>query len=353
MTSHQYELSDPPTDAISSLQFAPDNSTRLIVSSWDKHVYLYDVQEEGGANLVKKFEFQAPVLDVCFGQDDNEAFVGGLDWDARRLDLTTGEQTVMSQHDSAVNKVAYAPTQQLLISASWDKSLHLHVLSPDERTSPSSLAIVSLDEKPYAISVSPSKLLVAMSTRKNYLYQLESLLALAAGKNNDRITAEPWQVRESSMKFMTRAVACNADDTGYASSSIEGRVAVDWFDPSPESQSRKYAFKCHRVPIDGVDTVYPVNALAFSPQHGTFASGGGDGIVAIWDGVAKRRIKQYKEYSASVAALSFSKDGKYLAVGVCPGFEDGKEPADMTDAVKVWIRELGPDEAKAKAKSKK
>jgi WD40 repeat protein len=80
----QYELSNPPTDAISSLKFAPNSSTRLIVSSWDKNVYLYDIEEEGGANLIQKFEFQAPVLDVCFGQDDNEAFVGGLDWDVRR-----------------------------------------------------------------------------------------------------------------------------------------------------------------------------------------------------------------------------------------------------------------------------
>jgi len=153
------------------------------------------------------------------------------------------------------------------------------------------------------------------------------------------------------MKFMTRAVSCNADDSGYASSSIEGRVAVDWFDPSDASQSRKYAFKCHRQPIDGIDTVYPVNALAFNSQHGTFASGGGDGVVAIWDGVAKRRIKQYQPYPESIAALTFSNDGKYLAVGVCPGFEDGKEPEDnMSDHVKVFIRPLKPDEAKAKPK---
>lgn len=54
-------------------------------------------------------------------------------------------------------------------------------------------------------------------------------------------------------------------NVGYASSSIEGRVAVEFFDPSPEAQARKYAFKCHRKVIDGVDTVYPVNALAFHP----------------------------------------------------------------------------------------
>ncbi len=47
--------------------------------------------------------------------------------------------------------------------------------------------------------------------------------------------------------------------------SIEGRVSVEYFDPSPESQKRKYAFKCHRVASDGQDVIYPVNTVVFHP----------------------------------------------------------------------------------------
>ena len=138
------------------------------------------------------------------------------------------------------------------------------------------------------------------------------------------------------------------NDEGYASSSIEGRVAVEWFDPSTTSQSRKYAFKCHRQSSpEGIDVVYPVNALAFHPVHGTFASGGGDGFVALWDGVAKRRIRQYQRYTTSVSALSFSGNGKFLAVAVSPGFEDGREGVGE-GTVGVFIRELGDGEAKGK-----
>lgn len=140
------------------------------------------------------------------------------------------------------------------------------------------------------------------------------------------------------------------NDAGYASSSIEGRVAVEWFDPSEDSQARKYAFKCHRQPApegDGSDIVYPVNALAFHPVHGTFASGGGDGVVALWDGVAKRRIRQYQKYTTSVAAVAFSNDGKYLAIATSPGFEDD---ALVEGENKLFIRELGPTEAQAKIK---
>jgi len=190
-----------------------------------------------------------------------------------------------------------------------------------------------------------------MASRALHIYDLKSLAVLTAQSSQpppNTVEAEPWQRRESSLKFMTRAVACMPNDAGYASSSIEGRVAVEWFDPSPASQARKYAFKCHRqTSLDGVDVVYPVNALAFHPVHGTFASGGGDGIVALWDGVAKRRIRQYQKYPASVAALSFSADGRFLAVGVSPGFEDGTE-GQGEGVVKVFIRELGESEAKGK-----
>jgi cell cycle arrest protein BUB3 len=58
---------------------------------------------------------------------------------------------------------------------------------------------------------------------------------------------------------------------GYATSSIEGRIAVEYFDPSPDVQQKKYAFKCHRQVIDEQDYVYPVNALDFHPVYASFS----------------------------------------------------------------------------------
>ena len=50
---------------------------------------------------------------------------------------------------------------------------------------------------------------------------------------------------------------------GYVLSSIEGRVAVEYFDPSPEVQKKKYAFKCHRIKEEGMENIYPVNTISF------------------------------------------------------------------------------------------
>ncbi|KAF1810400.1 WD40 repeat-like protein [Eremomyces bilateralis CBS 781.70] len=343
--SNQCELPDAPSDAISAVRFSP-SSTKLLVSSWDKHVYLYDVSKEAGDSprLIQKFEHRAPVLDVCWGKDDSEAYSGGLDWDVRRIDLKSSEQTVLSSHSSAAKSLAFSASHNILVSASWDCTLHIHHIGTT--TTP---ATIPLPHKPFSLSLSPTRLVVAMASRQLHIYDLPALSALSAQASQappNTLELEPWQRRESSLKFMTRAVACMPNDEGYASSSIEGRVAVEWFDPSVESQARKYAFKCHRQTVDGVDVVYPVNALSYHPVYGTFASGGGDGVVALWDGVAKRRIKQYQKYSASVVALAWNGDGTRLAVGVSPGFEDGKEVEE--GVIKIYIREVAEGEAKGK-----
>ena len=53
------------------------------MASWDKHIYLYDTSSTGG-QLLNKFEHRAPILDVCFGETEEEAYTAGLDWDVQR-----------------------------------------------------------------------------------------------------------------------------------------------------------------------------------------------------------------------------------------------------------------------------
>lgn len=266
-----------------------------------------------------------------------------------RIDLNTGEQTVLSSHEAGVSSIVYSRELNIIISSSWDSTLHIH-LATDLQALP---VIVPLPSKPFSIAATATKLVVSMASRSLHIYDLKALALLTAQLDStvpgdNRVEVEPWQRRESSLKFMTRAIACMLDDSGYATSSIEGRVAVEWFDPSPESQARKYAFKCHRQTAeDGVDVVYPVNALAFHPVFGTFASGGSDGVVYFWDGVNKRRIRQYPPYGTSVSALAFSNSGQHLAVAVSPGFEDGRDEVSE-GSVMIYVRELGETEAKSK-----
>ncbi|KAI3704172.1 hypothetical protein L1987_74387 [Smallanthus sonchifolius] len=82
----------------------------------------------------------------------------------------------------------------------------------------------------------------------------------------------------------------------YLLSSVEGRVAMEFFDLSEAGQSKNY---------------------------GTFATGGCDGFVNVWDGNNKKRLYQYSKYPTSIAALSFSRDGRLLAVASSYTYEEG------------------------------
>ena len=66
--------------------------------------------------------------------------------------------------------------------------------------------------------------------------------------------------------------------------------------------------------------------LIFIPsRYGTFASGGGDGVVNMWDGFNKKRIKQFAKYPTSIASLSFNCSGDLLAIASSYTFEEGEK----------------------------
>jgi cell cycle arrest protein BUB3 len=177
-------------------------------------------------------------------------------------------------------------------------------------------------------------LVVAMASRLFNIYDIRKM-------------APPVQERESSLRFMTRSLACMADGQGYATASTEGRIAVEYFDPSPAVQEKKYAFKCHRQTIDEIDHVWPVNALAFHPIYNTFASAGSDGTVSIWDHKVKKRLRQYQKYNNPIAALAFNCDGTKLGVGVSYTWDEGEEGAKTSERPIVFVKKLG-DEVKPK-----
>ncbi|KAF7726680.1 hypothetical protein EC973_008554 [Apophysomyces ossiformis] len=154
---------------------------------------------------------------------------------------------------------------------------------------------------------------------------------------------EPWQERETTLRYMMRSIKCMPNGEGYACCSVEGRVALEFFDMSPEAQAKKYAFKSHRQTINDTEVVYPVNALAFHPIHGTFASGGSDGVVSVWDGVHRKRIKQFPRYPDEISSLAFSHDGKMLAVASSYTYDEGeRDHAPDT----IFIRTLGENDCK-------
>jgi len=311
------ELASPPEDGIVSLRFSPSTSSSdLLVTSWDKTLRLYDVK----ANKLKScFKQAGPVFAACF-QDSMVAFGAGMECAVKRYDLSTGSEQVVGRHDAPVRCVEYDQDTGLLMTGSWDCTLRCW----DPRSN-SMVANLRQPYKVFSMSLGGSRVVVATAHRAVNVYEKRML----------HDGAEPEQKRESSLKYQTRCVSCYPDGTGYALSSVEGRVAMEFFDTDPEVQAKKYAFKCHRKSEGGRDIVYPVNTLAFHPTHGTFVSGGCDGLVNIWDGANKKRLHQYAPYPTSISALAFSADGALLAVASSYTFELGAQAQHPADSIYV------------------
>ncbi|MBA0649325.1 hypothetical protein Goklo_016899 [Gossypium klotzschianum] len=296
------ELSNPPTDGISNLRFS-NHSDNLLVSSWDKTVRLYDAS----ANVLRgEFMHGGPVLDCCF-HDDSSGFSASADNKVRRIMFSHGKEEILGRHDAPVRCIEYSYAAGQVITGSWDKTLKCwdpRGASGQERTL---VGTYPQPERVYSLSLVGNRLVVATAGRHVNVYDLRNM-------------SQPEQRRESSLKYQTRCVRCYPNGTGYALSSVEGRVAMEFFDLSEASQAKKY---------------------------GTFATGGCDGFVNVWDGNNKKRLYQYSKYPTSIAALSFSRDGRLLAVASSYTFEEG-DKAHEPDA--IFVRSVNEIEVKPKPK---
>eukprot|EP00033_Pygsuia_biforma_P001318 GCRY01001493.1.p1 GENE.GCRY01001493.1~~GCRY01001493.1.p1 ORF type:complete len:328 (-),score=49.05 GCRY01001493.1:71-1054(-) len=318
MNPGEFELRPTPEDGVSSIKFA-HGTNFLLASSWDKEVRLYDVDN----NVLRgRYNHKAAVLDCCFSGDDQYGFSGGLDMSIKLLEFNSATEMILGNHEKAVSCLEFHTPSSTLLSGSWDGVMKRW----DHRASTHLVSSTNLNEKIWAMDISQKYIMVALADRRIVMF-------------DPRNVATPLDTRESALRNQTRCVKIFPNEEGYAVSSIEGRVAIEYF-ASP-ADPRRYAFKCHRANVEGQTTAYPVNALAFHPKQGTFASGGCDGLVNIWDGANRKRVCQLHRYPTSIASLAFNHTGNLLAVASSYTYEQGERehPQDS-----IFIRPMAENE---------
>lgn len=334
---NQTILTGHPGDGVSCLAFSPSSSSELLVSSWDSTVRLYDPLQ----NFSKAtYNFSGACLTCCFNKNNGSSgFCGGLDAQVSALDLSRGTasaRTGLGQHRKAVSCLDYAAEDNILVSGSWDSSVSFWDPRGATGSSGSSLIQnIATPGKVYSISVTGQRVVVATSERHILVYDVRNLNQVV-------------QERESPLRHQTRKVACSIDGRFFAVGSTEGRVAIEYFDSDPEVQARKYAFKCHRVQRNA----YPVNAIAFHPEYGTFATGGSDGAVNVWDGENKKRLAQLPAYPNSISSLAFNYNGTVLAIASSYIFDEGKmnDPTSL-EQDNVYLRFVDDAEVRPRVKA--
>mmetsp|Transcript_23559 Transcript_23559/g.38391 ORF Transcript_23559/g.38391 Transcript_23559/m.38391 type:complete len:377 (-) Transcript_23559:1166-2296(-) len=367
------KLLDKFSDGISSLKYlspaSGGSTTRLASTSWDGAVRLHDTSNSSSPGLLTHNMESGPLLSLAVPSAMNKLVTGGLDGSIKMLDIETTTVEKIGRHvdpkkrGNDENGTASAASPEnacsclaamngehphLVVSASWNRQLCVWDLR--QQNNGESIAQVDLPGKAFAIDVDSSRgrILVATSGRRNCVYDLRSM---GSGSNTDdkssSVLLDSVLERESSLKFQTRCVKLFPDGSGFCLGSIEGRVGVEFLEELalPTNGMKKYAFKCHRVG----DTVYPVNCIAFHPTYSsTFATGGCDGTVVLWDCQHKKKLTALPAFPTSISALAFSPDGSELAIASSYTHEEGdrEHPQD-----ELYIRKILDSEAMPKAKS--
>lgn len=101
------------------------------------------------------------------------------------------------------------------------------------------------------------------------------------------------------------AIAVSSDGRHFASAGDDGRVVL--YPASLEPAS--HLLRGH---------LGPVYAVTFSPDSRLLVSGGNQvsgGRISVWETESHATVSRYGDYRGSIASMSFSRDGRLLAVG--------------------------------------
>lgn len=343
--SKDVQVSNPPEDSISNIVFSPQ-SDHLAVSSWDKKVRIYEIDQNGNSQGKAMFEHEGPVLDCAWSKDGQKVFGAGADKAARMLDLGAGGQAQqVAVHDQPIKCVEsiFVGNQHLLVTGSWDKTIKYWDLRQQ-----TPIASVQCQDRVYTMDV-----------RHNTSTNNTDLLVVG--------TADRWinvidlknpgtffKSIQSPLKFQTRVVSTFQDASGYAIGSIEGRCAIQYI--QDEKQSSNFSFKCHRVTSTenrNVSNVFSVNDISFHPIHGTFSTAGADGTFHFWDKDAKHRLKGYPDVGGSIVSTDFNKSGTIFAYAVSYDWSKGHSANRPDYPTKIMLHPIVGDECKPRDKNKR
>jgi len=333
-----YEALEPPSDCISSLKFAPASMGNFIISgSWDNAVRCWEIESSGKIQPKAQQKADAPVLDVCWGEDPVRVFVASCDKQARMWDLQANSLVQVAQHDAPIKTCHWVKTStySCLMTGSWDKTVKFW----DTRQA-TPMKTLQMSERVYAADVKGPMAMISCADRNLYCLNLQQ-----EPKEHKKI--------ESPLKYQHRCISIFKDKSqqnpvGFALGCIEGRVAISYIDP--QTSRDNFTFKCHRSPNSvSPQQIYSVNDICFHPEHGTLATVGSDGKFSFWNHYDRTKLKGSEQLDISISACDINPQGNLFAYAGSYDWSKGHEYNNSSLKHRILLRSLN-DEMKPKKK---
>ena len=273
---------------IHDMEFSP-HSDRLAVAT-TIGVWIYD------ARTGKE---RPPLSGIMGGANAVSYSPGGLiiaaahsDWTVRLWDVSTGKLTSPSTlrgHTAEIHAVEYSPDGKRIASGSADKTIR--IWDPHADTDSESLiAILPYRDSVRSIAFSPDNRMLAGGSD-------DGIIQVWNADTGDRI----YEFNDHTDSV--QAVHFSHNRTELVSASLD-RTAILW---SLVGEGGKL-----HPPIQHE---VPVYAAKFSPDGSTFATGGADKLIRLWDTSTAKHNTTFTGHKDSVPDFDFSPDDSTLASG--------------------------------------
>lgn len=263
------------TDYISDLKYISEINT-VIVSSWDGTLSLYKIIASSGSYriaLERQYNTGFSILSCCYSYEG--IYVGGVQGELAFLDFQTETFHTIEDNKATSGIIRIVPYYHDFIVGSWDGTLQIidHI--------DHSIKLVKTIENAKILTMDCSDEHLVVSTTGNKI----KLYKLPLNDMND------GTLIDSVLKYQIRDIKLLPGGAGYVIGSIDGRVAVEYFnDPT-----KQFAFRCHRKKLTDVQFVFPVNSLLFKPNSNILFTGGADGCVSCWSLEDRRKVRQFNK----------------------------------------------------------
>jgi hypothetical protein len=323
-------------DTISKVKPISDES--FLAASWDNCLRLYDISD----GIKSIIDTKSPILDVgASTSNSSAAAVVCLNGKLHLIDLET-ERIVSTfrQSHASRNTVTYLSPSPILLTTSWNGAIHLidprsnqvfSLINPlqlaSSHTTTTTTTTTTTIHKPFAVTITNNRIIIATSDNNIDIYTFSSEDLIKRGILS---FTKPNQPRPTLSQV--RSITTSPDSSHYAYTTVDGRVAVEYIKSSQKHNS--FSFRCHSR-IQGLkELIFPVNTIAFNSHfvgHSnnnngatTFATGGSDGVVNIWDSGSKKKLASQK-FSEPISSIAFLPGENYnaLVVAASYGFDRG------------------------------
>jgi WD40 repeat protein/uncharacterized caspase-like protein len=324
-----------------SLAFTSD-SKLLASGSVDKTIVLWDPATGNQLRALK--EHTGTVNSVAFSPDDKQLASGSADNTIKIWDVASGRvKQTLTGHTRYVSSVAFTPDGKLLASGSADQSVKLWDLATGRELRTFVVGPATFAGIPVSVAFSRDGKTLATGAQLVKLWDVKSgneIRTIKVTESNNPME-RPIAFSYDGKVLATGGGGVKLWDvaTGKALRTLPGDAEVLSFSPDQKTLAGtdRAEIKLWNITTgQEVQTLagaqLGVDSITFSSDGKLLAVGNSDNTINLWDSAKRQEARVLRGHVSAIASIAVSRDDKILASALAAGIAG----ITRNDPIKIW-----------------